>query len=275
MEYQFLNGIINNMKKLILILSIILVALFANAQEGGSSSYNFKLINAAGTGLRIAVINPSGYTSALSNGINGQLLRTTGTALEWFDFPIASTTVSGSVKVDGTSITINNGIISAPNTGGGTVVAVTGTPPIVSSGGNSPAISITAATQSSAGSMSAADKTKVDKLWNLGKQTLTGTTPTWNVANGLVADITLSGNTTITLTGLETGMPGTLFVTNASTAYYIKFAGITADIKGPNLTINSSGVLCSGNSASDSFGWTWDGSILKMHVAKEYIRITW
>jgi hypothetical protein len=47
---------------------------------------------------------------------------------------------------------------------GGTVTGVTGTAPIVSSGGNAPAISISAATTSAAGSMSAADKTKLDGI---------------------------------------------------------------------------------------------------------------
>ena len=48
--------------------------------------------------------------------------------------------------------------------GGGTVTSVTGTAPIESSGGNTPAISITAATQSAAGSMSAADKVRLDAM---------------------------------------------------------------------------------------------------------------
>lgn len=43
-----------------------------------------------------------------------------------------------------------------------TVTDVTGTAPIVSSGGSTPAISITAASSSNAGSMSASDKTKLD-----------------------------------------------------------------------------------------------------------------
>ena len=42
--------------------------------------------------------------------------------------------------------------------------SVTGTAPIVSSGGTTPAISINAATTSAAGSMSSADKTKLDGL---------------------------------------------------------------------------------------------------------------
>ncbi len=44
----------------------------------------------------------------------------------------------------------------------GTVTDVTGTAPITSTGGTAPAIGITAATTSAAGSMSAADKTKLD-----------------------------------------------------------------------------------------------------------------
>lgn len=46
--------------------------------------------------------------------------------------------------------------------GGGSVTDVTGTAPIVSSGGSTPDISISAATGSTPGSMSAADKTKLD-----------------------------------------------------------------------------------------------------------------
>jgi hypothetical protein len=46
----------------------------------------------------------------------------------------------------------------------GTVTGVSGTAPIVSSGGAAPAISITEATTSAAGSMSSADKTKLDGI---------------------------------------------------------------------------------------------------------------
>jgi hypothetical protein len=46
----------------------------------------------------------------------------------------------------------------------GTVTSVTGTAPIVSSGGVTPALSISAATTSAAGSMSSSDKTKLDGI---------------------------------------------------------------------------------------------------------------
>ena len=65
--------------------------------------------------------------------------------------------------------------------GGGTLTAVTGTAPIVSSGGNTPAISITAATTSAAGSMSAADKTQLatntTKLATLSIGTVSASSP--------------------------------------------------------------------------------------------------
>lgn len=49
-------------------------------------------------------------------------------------------------------------------TGNGTVTGVTGSAPITSTGGAAPAIGISAATTSAAGSMSAADKTKLDGI---------------------------------------------------------------------------------------------------------------
>jgi hypothetical protein len=57
-----------------------------------------------------------------------------------------------------------NGSTWVSTGGSGSITAVTGTAPITSSGGTTPAIGITAATDSAAGSMSAADKTKLDAI---------------------------------------------------------------------------------------------------------------
>jgi hypothetical protein len=63
------------------------------------------------------------------------------------------------LKVNSTSTAPEWG--EAPSTG---VTSVTGTAPIASSGGTTPAISISAATTSAAGSMSSTDKTKLDGI---------------------------------------------------------------------------------------------------------------
>jgi hypothetical protein len=91
-------------------------------------------------------------------------------------------------KLDGiaagaTNVTNNNQLINGAGytTNTGTVTGVSGTAPIISSGGAAPAISISAATTSAAGSMSAADKSKLD-----------GAT-SFNTASAIVAR-NLSGN---------------------------------------------------------------------------------
>jgi hypothetical protein len=92
----------------------------------------------------------------------------------------ANTTIGGSLTINGngTNTSINfptgrgsNGQVLTSNGSGGviwapvgTVTGVTGTLPIVSTGGTAPEISINPATTSTAGSMSAADKTKLDGL---------------------------------------------------------------------------------------------------------------
>ena len=85
--------------------------------------------------------------------------------------------------------------IASTGGGGGGLTAVTGTAPIVSSGGNTPDISITAATTSAAGSMSSADKTKLDSITtkyeedelNTGQNILMNTSI--SVASNRIADI--------------------------------------------------------------------------------------
>lgn len=76
--------------------------------------------------------------------------------------------IDADVIDDGTLDTIIANFVLAIRTAnpsaGGTVTGVSGNAPITSSGGTTPAIGISAATESAAGSMSAADKTKLDSL---------------------------------------------------------------------------------------------------------------
>jgi hypothetical protein len=88
----------------------------------------------------------------------------------------------------------------------GTVTGVSGTLPIVSTGGAAPVLSINAATTSAAGSMSAADKTKLDGL-------VTNATHTGDVTGS--AALTISNKVTMTATSpiSITGSP-TVIATN-------------------------------------------------------------
>jgi hypothetical protein len=131
------------------------------------------------------------------------------------------TSVSAGTQISGMAMTITNGtttpsiatsISNAANfrtaigagTGNGTVTAVTGTAPIVSSGGTAPAISISAATTSAAGSMSAADKTKLDGIAS-GATANTGTVISVATGSGLTGGtITTSGTLSVDSTVVRT-----------------------------------------------------------------------
>ena len=82
--------------------------------------------------------------------------------------------------------------------GGGTVTGVTGTAPIVSSGGTAPILSITPATSGAAGSMSAADKAKLD-----GAATIVSSVDVSGGTTGLTyTGGPITGSGTITMAGV-------------------------------------------------------------------------
>jgi Cu/Ag efflux protein CusF len=92
-------------------------------------------------------------------GTNGQVLKVSGGIPAWGAESGAVTSVAGKTGV----VTLDKNDVGLGNVANtAQVTSVTGTAPIASSGGTTPAISITAATTSAAGSMSSADKTKLD-----------------------------------------------------------------------------------------------------------------
>jgi hypothetical protein len=192
---------------------------------------------------------------AVQNPSNGQTIVYNSTNDLW-----EKNTVSLAIGVNGT-LPIANGGTSATTAAGaltalgaypaanpdgytsntGTVTGVTGTAPIVSSGGNAPAISISEATTSTAGSMSAADKTKLDGVAtgataNTGTVTSVGGTGTVNGIT-LTGTVTESGSLTLggTLSGisLSNQVTDTLPVANGGTGAttltgYVKGNGTSA-----------------------------------------------
>lgn len=116
--------------------------------------------------------------------------------------------VSGNFKVNGVNIT----------TGGGTVTSVTGTAPIVSSGGNTPAISIPAATTSTNGYLTSTD-------WNTfnNKEPAIATQATTKYFRGDKTFVTLD----------------TSIVPENANLYYTDARAIAAPITAPTLTNES------------------------------------
>jgi hypothetical protein len=108
--------------------------------------------------------------------------------------PPATTTTLGGVIPDGVTVLVGvDGTISAVGGGGGTVTNVTGTLPIVSTGGVTPAISINSATTTTAGSMSSADKTKLDGLSNYTLPPATTTTLGGVIPDGVTVLVGVDG----------------------------------------------------------------------------------
>jgi hypothetical protein len=143
------------------------VFMFSNFVAGGNTitpdNTADTLTFTAGSGISIAG-NISTDTITISN---------TGTRGVFGTAPIqVGVDLSGNatVSIDAATTSAPGSMSAADKTKldgigtGATVVSVTGTAPIVSSGGANPAISITAATTSAAGSMSSADKTKLDGI---------------------------------------------------------------------------------------------------------------
>jgi hypothetical protein len=167
----------------------------------------------------------------------------------------ANTTIGGSLTLNGngtnTSLTFpdvrgNSGQVLTTNGSGstswatpsnGTVTGVTGSAPIISSGGNIPAISISAATTSTAGSMSAADKTKLDAATNANTaSTLVARDASGNFTAGTIT-AALSGNatTSTTSTNIAGGLAGSVPYQTAANTTALLAKGTAGQV----LTMNS------------------------------------
>jgi hypothetical protein len=95
-------------------------------------------------------------------------------------------------------------------------------------------------------------------------QTLSGTTPAWNVLNGNNAKITLTGATTITLSNLVAGSHGTLTVTNGgNTSFRITFSGYTIKIHDA-IRYTTNQVAVSGGTTFDEFTWYYNGDFVSI-----------
>lgn len=211
------------------------------------------------TSARGITITVDRSVTSSSGGGSGTVTSVTGSA------PVVITgtvTVTPNVTVTAVS-TVADGVMSSADKvkldgigTGATVTGVTGTAPIVSSGGAAPVISIAAATTSAAGSMSSADKVILNTL-NTGYVVLTKTTfgtPTASV------DIDPTGYTAVKIVVLGKGDNAATFVgvrmrINGSTAaeYLINSAAATT-------SFNNNGSLPGSLTNTDRQGY-WEADL--------------
>jgi len=106
---------------------------------------------------------------------------------------------------------------------------------------------------------------------NFSVVSLSGTSVSWNMSNGINAKITLSGNTTITLSNVPTGRSGNLTVTNPSSTYTITFSlsGKTVKVS-PFLNSSSGAITMSGGSKIDVLSWYYDGTYFIVNGTLDY-----
>ena len=104
---------------------------------------------------------------------------------------------------------------------------------------------------------------------NQSVQALSGTTVTWDANSGINATLTLTGNTTITLSNLVAGTSGNLTITNPVAVYTLTFAGYTNKIS-PSVYSAVNMVLTSGGSKIDMYSWYYDGTYLVWNGSQDY-----
>ena len=105
---------------------------------------------------------------------------------------------------------------------------------------------------------------ELDILWKSMKdnvQILSGLTPTYDVSVGVHATLTLSGNTTITLSNLIAGQSGNLTITNPTAVYTLTFAGYTNEISPAIWKVDNQPIV-SGLTLKDCFSWFYNGTLI-------------
>ena len=101
---------------------------------------------------------------------------------------------------------------------------------------------------------------------NLTIQNLTGTSPSWNVVNGVNATLTLTGNTTLTFSGMTTGQSGFFqLTTNSVTDYTLSLSGAAflfqSAVQGSSANTLKTG-WASGIAVKSLYNWWYDGTFI-------------
>jgi fibronectin-binding autotransporter adhesin len=221
----------------------------------------------AGTGISVSgsPITSSGTLTITNTAPDQTVVLTAGTGIStsgtYPNFTVTNTAPDQTVAITGAGGAVVTG--TYPNftvtTPSGTVTSVSGTAPIASSGGATPAISISQASGSTDGYLSSTDWTTFNNKSNTtGTVTSVGGTGTVNGIS-LSGTVTSSGNLTLggTLSGvsLSTQVTGTLPIANGGTGETTRQAAMDAlagsTTSGQYLRGNGTDVVMSAIQAAD------------------------
>ena len=164
---------------------------FSNVTIGTGVSFSTGTLSATGSGGTVTSV------AALTLGTTGTDL--TSTVATGTTTPVITLNVP-------TASASNRGALSAAdwttfnNKGSGTVTSVTGTAPVVSSGGTTPAISMAAATTSVNGYLTSTD-------WNTFNNKGSGTVTSVSFTGGLITVATATTTPALTVAGTSGGIP--------------------------------------------------------------------
>jgi trimeric autotransporter adhesin len=190
-------------------------------RSSGSAANAITLLDAVSTAGHVVTL-PDATTTLVGRGTTDTLTNKSisGSTNTLSNIGNASLTNSA-ITINGTSTSLG-GSISV-----GTVTSVTGTAPVVSSGGNAPAISMAQATGSVDGYLSATDWTTFNNKSN---------------TNGTVTSVDATAGTGISVSGGPITSSGSLTITNTAPDQVVSLTGAgTTSISGtyPNFTITS------------------------------------
>ena len=210
------------------------------------------------------VIDRSITTVSGGGGGSGTVTNVSGTAPLSVTSPTTTPTISISEATTSAS-----GALSAADkvkldsvTSGAAVSAVSGTAPIVSSGGAAPAISISAATTSAPGSLSAADKIKLDGLASGASYQGRMENQTYISSAGLVGYGLNNGTYAFTPDSAALDIVGDIEIT-ARLQPTLWTAGATQGIVGKRSVAANSSYLLSLGTGKPSYQWTENGTTFK------------
>jgi hypothetical protein len=112
-----------------------------------------------------------------------------------------------------------------------------------------------------------AETVTANNIFKKATQTLSGTTPTYNCSTSVNAKITLTGNTTATLTNLVDGMSGNFYVTQDGTGGHTLTLSPTPKVINGGVGV----VTLTGTAGStDIISWAYDGTTLYVTYGLNY-----